>query len=111
MYLDKNTEYNKHIETLKHRNNVRLNSGEIIKNGIKFECVTCKTTLSQYNVNQYLKTKMHPDNVKRKDKDRESSKDRDSSKDRESLSKTHTSNTGSCDIYKTKYNNKNKHKD
>ena len=29
MYLDNNTEYNKHIETLKHRNNVRLVNGEI----------------------------------------------------------------------------------
>ena len=63
MYLDNNTEYAKHKETLKHRNNVRLVNGEIIKNGSKFECVICKTTLSQYNVDQHLKTKMHLDNV------------------------------------------------
>ena len=37
MYLDNNTEHAKHIDTLKHRNNVRLVNGEIIKNGIKFE--------------------------------------------------------------------------
>ena len=64
MYLDNNTEYNKHIETLKHRNNVRLFNGEIIKNRSKFECVTCKTTLSQYSVDQHLKTKMHLDKTK-----------------------------------------------
>ena len=50
MYLDNNTAYNKHMTSLKHRNNVRLVNGEIIKNGIKFDCVTCKTTLSQYSV-------------------------------------------------------------
>ena len=32
MYLDNNTAYNKHVTTLKHKNNVRLNDGEIIKN-------------------------------------------------------------------------------
>ena len=47
MYLDNKTEYNKYRETLKHRNNVRLVNGEIIKNASKFECVICKTTLSQ----------------------------------------------------------------
>ena len=31
MYLDKNTAYNKHVETLKHKNNLKLNNGEIIK--------------------------------------------------------------------------------
>ena len=48
IYLDNNTVYNKHVETLKHRNKgERLNNGEIIKNGVKFDCVTCKTSLSQ----------------------------------------------------------------
>ena len=28
MYLDNNTAYNKHVTTLKHRNNVRLVTGE-----------------------------------------------------------------------------------
>ena len=37
LYLDNNTAYNKHIETIKLRNNVRLIFGEIIKNGIKFD--------------------------------------------------------------------------
>ena len=63
MYLDNNTEYNKHIETLNHRNNVRLVNGEITENGSKFECVTCKSLLSQYSVDQHLKTKMHLENV------------------------------------------------
>ena len=47
MYLDNNTEHAKHMDTLKHRNKVRLVNGEIVKNGSKFECVKCKTTLSQ----------------------------------------------------------------
>ena len=47
MYLDNNTAYNKHVETLIHKNSVKLNNGEIIKNGGKFDCVTCTTTLSQ----------------------------------------------------------------
>ena len=37
MFLDNNTAYNKHIETIKLRNNVRPIYGEIIKNGIKFD--------------------------------------------------------------------------
>ena len=48
MYLDNNTAYYKHVTTLKHRNNVRLVNGEIIK-GSKFDCVICKTTVSQYS--------------------------------------------------------------
>ena len=63
MHLDNNTAYNKHVTTLKHKNTVRLVNGEIIKNGSKFDCVTCKTTLTQYSVDQHLKTKMHLDNV------------------------------------------------
>ena len=39
MYLDKNTDHAKHVDTLKHMNDVRLVNGEIIKNGSKFECV------------------------------------------------------------------------
>ena len=111
MYLDYNTEHYKHIETLNHRKNARLNIGELIKSGSKFECVTGKTTLSQYSVEQRLKTKMHLDNFKGKAEDKKSSKDREPSKDRESLSKTQTSSTGSSDICHTKYNNKNKHND
>ena len=72
MYLDNNTAYNNHVTTLKHRNNVRLVNGEIAKNGSKFDCVICKTSLSQYSVNQHLKTKMHLDNVEGKDKDKDS---------------------------------------
>ena len=67
MYLDNITAYNKHVTTLKHRNNVRLVTGEIVKNGSKFDCVTCKTCLSQYSVDQHIKTKMHMDNVEGKD--------------------------------------------
>ena len=50
MYLGNNPEYNKHIETLKHRNNVRFVNEEIIKNGSRFECVASNSTLSQFSV-------------------------------------------------------------
>ena len=59
MYLDNNTAYNNNVTTLKHKNNVKLKDGEIIKNGDKFDCITCKTSLSQYSVEQHLKTKLH----------------------------------------------------
>ena len=61
MYLDNNTAYKKYMETLKHKN-VKLNNGEIIKNGDKFDCVTCKTTLSQYSVDKHFKTKTRRNN-------------------------------------------------
>ena len=93
MYLDNNTAYNKHVATLKHKNNVRLNDGEIIKNGDKFDCITCKTSLSQYSVEQHFKTKMHLDNVVGITKDNDN--DRDSS--------------SYCDICNTRYGNKNEH--
>ena len=93
MYLDNNTAYNKHVTTLKHKNNVRLNDGEIIKNGDKFDCITCKTSLSQYSVEQHFKTKMHLDNVVGITKDNDN--DRDSS--------------GYCGICNTRYGNKNEH--
>ena len=100
MYLDNNTAYNKHVTTLKHRNNVRLVTGEIVKNGSKFDCVICKTSLSQYSVDQHLKTKMHLDNVTGKSKD--------------NISKDQPSNftditEGYCNICNTRYNNKNEH--
>ena len=38
-------------------------NGEIVKNGSKFDCAICKTSLSQCSVDQHLKTKMHLDNV------------------------------------------------
>ena len=63
MYLDNNTAYNKHVEKLKQGNNVKLNNGEIIKNRLKFDCVTCKTSLSQNSVEQHFVTKMYLDNV------------------------------------------------
>ena len=100
MYLDNNTAYNKHVTTLKHRNNVRLVTGEIVRNGSKFDCVICKTSLSQYSVDQHLKTKMHLDNVTGKSKD-------NISKDQPS-SFTDTTE-GYCNICNTRYNNENEH--
>ena len=96
MYLDNNTAYDKHVTTLKHRNNVRLVTGEVVKKGIKFDCVICKTSRSQYSVDQYFKTKMHLDNVEGKDKD----KDKD-------IDKNITE--GYCNICNNIYNNKNEH--
>ena len=104
MYLDNNTAFNKHLTTLKHRNNVRLVNGEIVKNGSKFDCVICKTSLSQYNVDQHLKTKMYLDNVEGKDKDI----DKDITKDLQS-SFTDNITDGFCDICNTRYNNKKEH--
>ena len=103
MYLDNKTEYKKHIETLQHRNNVSLVNGEIIKNGSKFECVTFKSTLSQYSVDQHLKTKLHLDNVRGKDK--EITADDNNKIARKDNNKTE----GNCNICKTRYNNKNEH--
>ena len=49
------------METLKHTNNVKLNNGEITKDRLQFDCVTCKTSLSQYSVDGHFKTKTHID--------------------------------------------------
>ena len=103
MYLDNNTEQAKHMDTLKRRNNVRLVNGEIIKNGSEFECKTFKSTLSQYCVDQHLKTKLHLDNVKEKDKD--ITGDDNNNIAREDNNKTE----GYCNICNTRYNNKNEH--
>ena len=46
MYLGNNNTYSKLVETLKHRNSVKLINAEIIKNGVRFDFVTCKTSLS-----------------------------------------------------------------
>ena len=107
MYLDNDTEHAKHIETLKHRNNVRLVNGEIIKNGSKFECVTCKSTLSQYIENQHLKTKMHLDNVNPRSsftdgKDKDINEDLQSSFTDSTISKD---NSGYCITCNNRYNN------
>ena len=108
IYLDNNTAYNNHVTTLKHRNNVRLVNGEIIKNGSRFDCVTCKTSLSQYSVDQHLKTNMHLDNVEGKDlricKTTSLSILTDKDKDKDN-NKNKTE--GYCNICYTRYNNKN----
>ena len=111
MYLDNSTEYNKHIETLNHRNNVRLVNGEIIKNGSKFECVICKTTLSQCSVDQHLKTKMHMDNVNPRSGSTDG-KDKDITEDLQSSFTDSTKskdNSVYCNICNTRYNNKNEY--
>ena len=109
MYLDKNAAYNKHVTTLKQRNNVKFVNGEIIKNGSKFDCVICKTTVSQYSVNQHLKTKMHLDNVEGKDV-RSSFTDKDIDKDNiiKDLPSSFTAKITEayCNICNTTYNKK-----
>ena len=92
MYLDNNTAYNKHVTTLNYRNNVILINGEIIKNGDKFDCVICKSSLSQNSAEQSFKAKMYLDNVEGITKDVIT---KDSS--------------GYCDICNTRYDNKEKH--
>ena len=95
------------MTALKHRNNVRLVKGEIIKNGSKFDCVIRKTSLSQYSVDQHLKTKMHLDNVMGKDKDEDKEKGDDITK--EDPQRGYTDNSRYCNIFNTTYNNKRKH--
>ena len=107
MYLDNNTEHAKYMRTLKHSNNIRLVNGEKIKNGSKFECVICKTTLSQYSVDQHSKTNMHMDNVNGKDKDID--KDNITQDIGETWSETHNITEGYCNICNTRYHNKNEH--
>ena len=91
----------KHVTTLKHRNNVRLINGEKIKNGDKFDCVSCKTSLSQYSVEQHFKTKMHLDKVGVMTKDPRSGYT--------NLRSSFTDTSGYCDICNTRYDNKKKH--
>ena len=100
MYLDNNTAYNKLVTTLKDRNNVRLVNGEIIKNGSNFDFVICKTTLSQYSVDQHLKTKMHLDNVNPRSGFTDG-KDKDIDKDitKDNITEAY------CDVCNTRYNN------
>ena len=97
MYLDNNTAFNKHVTTLNYRNNVRFVNAEIVKNGSKFDCAISKTSLSQYSVDQHLKTKMHLDNVAVKSKDQHSGL----------IDKDKTG--GYCDVCNTRFNNKKKH--
>ena len=111
MHLDNNTAYIKHATTLKHRNNVRLVNEEIVKNGSKFDCVICKTTLSQYSVDQHLKTKMHLDNVNPRSGFTDG-KYKDIDKDNgEICSETHNITEGYYNICNTRYNNKKEHSD
>ena len=97
------------MEILKHRNDVKLNNGEIKKNGLNFDCVTCKTSPSQYSVDQHFKTKTHQDNVNGKGKDNIISKDNniteDStiSKDLRSSFTDNATSSGYCDICNTRY--------
>ena len=97
------------METLKHKNNVKLNNGEVIKIGDKFDCVTCKTSLSQYSVEQKFKTKLHLDIVGGKDnnitKDNVEGEENNIIED-STISKD---KTGYCNICNTRYDNKNKH--
>ena len=110
MFLDNNTAYNNHVITLKHRNNVRLVNGEIVNNGSKFDCAICKTSVSQYSVDQHLKTKIIMDNVNLRSgftdgKDlRSSLTDKDIDKDI-----TKDKADGFCNICKNRYNNINEH--
>ena len=104
------------MTTLKHRNKVRLVNGEIIKNGSRFDCVTCKTSLSQYSVDQHLKTKMHLDNVEGKDlRSSLTDKDKDSQSGYTNLQSSFTDKditkdaSNYCNICNTRYNNKNEH--
>ena len=111
MDLDNTTAYDNHVTTLKHRTNVRLVNGKIVKNGSKLDCATCKTSLSQYSVDQHLKTKIHMNNVNLRSgftdgKDlRSSLTDKDIDKD---ITKDNMVD-GYCNICNNRCNNKNEH--
>ena len=109
MYLDNNTAYNKHVTTLKHRKNVRLVNEEIVKNGSKFDCVICKTTLSQYSVDQHLKTKMLLDKVNLRSGFTDGKYKNIDKDNGETWSVTHNITEGNCNICNTRYNNKKEH--
>ena len=49
-YLDNDIDYNRHVETLKHKTNVKMIDGEIIKNCDRYECITCKTSINQISI-------------------------------------------------------------
>ena len=66
-----------------------------------FDCVTCKTSLSQYSVEQHFKTKMHLDNVGGITKDPPGGYN--------NLRSSFTDTSGYCDICNTRYDNKKKH--
>ena len=70
----------------------------MIKIGDKFDCESCKTSLSQHSMDQHLK--MHLENGNGKDKDNIISKD---------LRSSFTDTSGYCDICKTRFDNKNQH--
>ena len=97
MYLDNNEAFNEYVKTLKHRNNVRLVNAEIVKNGSKFDCAICKTSLSQYRVDQHLKTKMHLDN------------DAGESTDKQGGLIDKDNPDGYCDVCNTRFKNKKEH--
>ena len=101
IYLDNNTAHNKHVETLQDKNNVKLNNGEILKNGNRFNCVTCKTSLGHYSVEQRFKTKMHLDNVEGKD-----TNIIEDSSISEDLRSSFTDKTDYCNICNGRYHNK-----
>ena len=64
--------------------------------------IICKTTLSEYSVDQHLKKKMHLDNVKGKDL-------RSSFTDNNIAREDNGETEGYCNICNTRYNNKNEH--
>ena len=111
MYLDNKTAYDNHMVTLKHRNNVRLVNGEIVKSGSKFDCAICMTSLSQYSVDQPSKTKMHMDNDNLRSGFTDGKDLRNSLTDKD-IDKYITKDNmadGYCNICNTRYNNKKEH--
>ena len=59
IYLDDESDYYGHIESLKQKINIRLIDGEITENENCYECINCKSSLSQYSVETHFKEKEH----------------------------------------------------
>ena len=58
-YLNGDNDYNRHVETLKQKNNVSVINGEVTKIGYRYECILSNVNLSQYSVENHFKTKIH----------------------------------------------------
>ena len=78
IYLNDKGEMSKNLGALKQKINTRLVNGEIVKanDRDRLECLTSKSSLSSYSVEDHFKTKKHLDNVDKlsstfdKDKDK-----------------------------------------
>ena len=58
-----------HLNTLQLKTNARILNGELVKDGDRYECVVCKSSLGKFSVEKQFTTKNHLDNVNNIGKD------------------------------------------